>query len=145
MLVDEPKPVINKKQNINIKKNILNTNTTHFYCKKCKKFYISYQSLWKHNKTYHKIIELQNKDEKTFNCKYCNKQFNSKQSKCRHQLHFCKERDDLHNNDDKKDDKKEIEHLKNEVEKLKNNTSNNINTNLINIIDILKKANNLKI
>ena len=58
-------------------------------CKLCNKIYSSYQSLWAHNKKFHKqnIITpqtLNGKEIKIIICELCNKQFNTRQAKCMH-------------------------------------------------------------
>ena len=80
---------------------------TEFKCKICNKNYASYQSLWIHNKKFHKPIcknigkELDNKsqdvhneskdskdlnpDQKKYICKYCNKIYKHKQTKWTHE------------------------------------------------------------
>jgi hypothetical protein len=81
---------------------------TEFYCKICKKYYSSYQSLWIHNKKFHTNILQHNNNipqhnnnilqhnnhiqhhnsnliESNFICKYCSKIYKHQQSKSRHE------------------------------------------------------------
>ena len=85
---------------------------TTFRCNTCKKNYASYQSLWIHNKKFHKNEEehknimstlckhnvnimstlckhnvniSETKEERTYTCKYCLKKYNYRQSKSRHE------------------------------------------------------------
>ena len=59
-----------------------------FNCKKCNKKYSSYQSLWNHNKRFHKNEIIETTHEK-YNCDKCNKILSSRQSKWRH-MKICK-------------------------------------------------------
>jgi len=60
-----------------------------YYCETCKKTYASYQSLWIHNKKYHKeqtqSKENANESNNKNKCVYCNKIFTYYQSKWRHE------------------------------------------------------------
>ena len=122
-----------------------------FNCNKCKKQYVSYQSLWKHNKTYHsnKINTSINTNiqEIKHKCKFCDKEFNSKQSKCRHQLHFCKNIP-LIEKPSTPSNQSEIDLLKKEVNELKQlinkKEGNNINKGQI-INNNVNVNNNIKI
>jgi hypothetical protein len=63
-----------------------------YNCSLCNKIYSSYQSLWIHNKKFHKNnendnnINSSNEINKLYKCKYCNKIYLHKQSKYKHQL-----------------------------------------------------------
>jgi len=52
-------------------------------CEICKIQYKSYMGLWRHNKKYHREINIDNKIK--FCCKYCNKKLSCKQSCWRHE------------------------------------------------------------
>ncbi len=115
----------------------INVDNLHglFCCKVCNKTLSSYKSLWRHNKTFHNIIEekksegkknspLKSEDGplksevKDYNCRYCFKKYNNKNSRWSHEQK-CK-------ND------KLIE-LKTENNKLKQELENKNNTNIKNI------------
>jgi hypothetical protein len=87
-----------------------------YYCEVCKKYYKTYQTLWKHNKNFHKSEVNQKStlqstlvnskstltpksqehtDDKKHYCKYCNREFNKKQSKSRHEINYCKKSKEL--------------------------------------------------
>ena len=99
-------------------------------CTICNKKYSSYQSLWIHNKKFHKPININNNflttnnnflttnnnflttnKIKNHNCKYCNKIYTIQQSKWKHEQ-TCKLKS-LQNNDD------ETTTIKNELNELK--------------------------
>jgi len=70
-----------------------------YSCKQCNKNYSSYQSLWIHNKKFHKIIcnkskenvnIVKNNKDSSYLCKFCNKSFLYKQSRCDHEKNYCK-------------------------------------------------------
>jgi hypothetical protein len=92
-----------------------------------------------------------NTKEHTFLCIYCGNQFNSYASKRRHELHFCKDNDDvleeIINNKNIKIKKLESEKrkMKKELEKLLttvgNVTNNNNTTNNIIVVNIYGKEN----
>jgi hypothetical protein len=96
-----------------------------FYCNICNKKYKSYQSLWKHNNTFHKKL----KKEKEYLCIKCNKEFNNRQNKFHHQ-NKCniiqknnEEVANIINND------KEPTNIINNIGTANNMTDNNINSN----------------
>jgi hypothetical protein len=130
-----------------------NKKTRLYECNICKKDYSSYQSLWIHNKKFHKdnnskqsdtcINNTCIKDEcikvitnnKNYNCRLCNKIYNNKQSRWSHEK-ICKDRTNII---------KENEKLKKENNELKynhvvstnniiNNNDNQINNQLIDLI-----------
>jgi hypothetical protein len=70
-----------------------------YTCQVCNKQYSSYQSLWIHNKNFHKIIcnkskeninIVKNNKDSSYLCKFCNKSFSYKQSRCDHEKNYCK-------------------------------------------------------
>jgi hypothetical protein len=89
------------------------TNNKHsvinYYCKICKSYYSSYQSLWIHNKKYH-----------INNCEKCNKKFDNLQNKLIHQKNCS-------GNSSNQNLKSELNILKCKISKLENNTSNKTN------------------
>ena len=111
-------------------------NLKSYICKKCSKNYSSYQSLWIHNKKFHKPVENNNiqlqTQKKTNNtisnipvvienknniCKYCNKTFSHRNSRWRHE---------------KKCKVKKEEELRKESEAKTVNITNNTNNGTIN-------------
>jgi hypothetical protein len=92
------------------------TNNKHsvinYYCKICKSYYSSYQSLWIHNKKYH-----------INNCEKCNKKFDNLQNKLIHQ----KNCNSVSNQNLKFKLGLELDILKYKISKLENNTSNTSN------------------
>lgn len=63
-----------------------------YKCKVCIKDYSSYQSLWIHNKKYHKYNVNHNVNIVNHNviiCKFCKKKFSARQSRWRHEK-ICK-------------------------------------------------------
>ena len=145
---------------------------TDFYCKTCKKYYASYQSLWIHNKKFHtnnmsnNINNMSNNVKTTpnnvkntsnniknilkkYECNKCNKICNSRQSKWIHQKN-CKNNIDNNNNNNKPiNDKSEIIEIKNMLKELleKNckihpKTLQKINKQLINNNNITNNTTN---
>jgi len=98
-----------------------------YKCKICIKDYSSYQSLWIHNKKFHKepspVVSLQSqnvilsKPENKYNCNFCKKYFNNRQNKHRHEQ-ICKMKE---NN--------KIKQLELEIQQLKTNNNKIITTN----------------
>jgi len=97
-----------------------------YKCDKCVKYYKTYQTLWKHNKEFHKknntIVNLcqpnvnicqpiVNLCQPKIMCEICNKEFNTRQSKSKHKKK-CKEINQT-----------EIEDLKNTINELKKQVS----------------------
>lgn len=133
------------------------------YCQICNKYYSSYQSLWIHNKKYHKVESksiqttqsVESKSEiinieiqKKFICDFCKKEYQHKQSKYKH-LKSCKEKIkeeekiNLLKNYDMK-----IQKLNDKINKLEKNSNkiynyNNINNCLINNINSNNKQLNI--
>ncbi len=85
-----------------------------YKCNTCNKTYKTYQTLWKHNKTFHTNFNLKSlkntssclnnssknlKNNHTieYNCLYCNKLFNRKDNQKRHEK-ICKEKDNNQKN-----------------------------------------------
>lgn len=91
---------------------------SEYKCVMCNKEYSSYNSLWNHNNKYHKDIDK----SKKFICKYCGNRFSHKQSKYNHEKNNCKRRLE-------KDTivLQELEKLKEEVKKIKQNKEINEN------------------
>ena len=93
-------------------------------CTICNKNYKNYNSLWNHNKKFHKKPDIV---IRKYQCNYCERKFNDSSNKCKHQK-SCKNR---------KTDTTEIEELKEKV-----NTQINLHDNLIKIIEKLANSNN---
>ena len=107
-----------------------------FNCKKCNKFYVSYKTLWEHNKKFHKneptaTYQSNNQsdqsnnqsnqsdqaNDKFYKCNFCNNIYKHAQSKFKHQQ-ICK----LKNNNSESEIielKKENEEIKNSLKELK--------------------------
>jgi len=104
------------------------TNNKHsvinYYCKICKSYYSSYQSLWIHNKKYH-----------INNCEKCNKKFDNLQNKLIHQ----KNCNSVSNQNLQFKLGLELDILKYKISKLENNTSNTSNILENNTINISNK------
>jgi hypothetical protein len=117
-----------------------------YECKICIKKYKSYQTLWKHNKKFHKtkiiITPLntssvpQNTSKKVYKCKYCEKNYSRNDNLKRHE-NTCKQKTISENNNEIKQQlvslTKDIEILKNKCKKkITNNNNNNgiINNNI---------------
>ena len=120
-----------------------------YNCEQCNKIYKSRVGLWKHNQTYHNIVDLDKNNQeiginvdtdiKEYNCIHCNKKYTNKFSKYKHQIK-CK----INNNNQlekiKLEFNDEINKLKSELEIIKNKPSsvtnikniNNINKGIIN-------------
>lgn len=103
-------------------------------CLICNKRYKTYNSLWNHNKKYHKeeIIKkepVENKPLTKFKCKNCEKNFNNRQSKWRHEK-TCK------NQVTNEELAEKLSKLEKELEDFKNKPTqtviNNINQGVIN-------------
>ena len=109
-----------------------------YFCDHCKRDYISYKTLWIHNKKFHSNTEIVNNDTKPrdFECKYCNKKFTTKQNMRQHIGNTCK----LVDTETLKLEK-QIELLQKEIKGIKSNTITNNNTNngTINNIIVINK------
>ena len=121
----------------------------NYNCEQCNKIYKSRVGLWKHNQTYHNIVDLNKNNQeieinvdtdiKEYNCIQCNKKYTNKYSKYKHQIK-CK----INNNNQiekiKLEFNDEINKLKSELEIIKNKPAsvthikniNNINKGIIN-------------
>ena len=124
---------------------------TEYKCNICNKQYSGYQSLWIHNKKFH----IQHSEENTrnskentrnneetnikkiYNCKYCNKKFSYKQSKSDHERNYCKNKNNIIEENELL--KKELANMKdqmsiilNKYTKIHHKTLQKINNNLIN-------------
>ena len=109
--------------------------TDHF-CNKCNKYFSSNNSLWEHNKKFHK-------NNNKLKCDYCNKEFSFRQGKHVH-MKKCKIKYD--ENIKETALKEEINKMKKEMEELKqqliingnnntiNNNSNNTTHNIIQLV-----------
>jgi hypothetical protein len=99
-----------------------------YFCDHCKRDYISYKTLWIHNKKFHQNTEIVNNDIKprNFECKYCNKKFTTKQNMRQHIGNTCK----LVDKETVKLEK-QIELLQKEIKGIRSSsiTNNNTNTN----------------
>ncbi len=113
---------------------------TNFKCELCKKYYKSYQSLWKHKKIYHPQSKPESKPiidtskpeskpkvdkskpeieiNKKYKCKFCLNEYKFKQSKWNHEQKCNKKTnlEDLIKQNEEKD--KENQELKNKMEKM---------------------------
>jgi len=124
----------------------MNTNSVDDHkCNTCNKIYSSYQSLWKHNKIYHKNItkkvtdvteKLVNVTENGINikkyiCNICSKEFNHRQNKYEHEK-ICKNNKSKEINELTQLVDKQNELIKNEIElaklKLKIQSSKKLDT-----------------
>jgi hypothetical protein len=136
-----------------------------YKCNDCKKNYSSYQSLWIHNKKYHKVIVTTNNNidntpvnlptninnssevnHKVYNCKFCNKSYNIQQSRWKHEQN-CKTKKNIVEENKKLKTENEILKKNNEIISSNKNIdkSEPINNQLINIIvDKTKIIENLK-
>jgi hypothetical protein len=118
-----------------------------YKCNNCNKYYKTYQSLWNHNKAFHKkepINNLKKSDDnlkksddnlkksddnlKIYKCRQCEKIYNNKQSRWSHEKK-CKIKE---NNDNKLEEKNKIKQLEETIKDLK--TYPSINNQLINLI-----------
>ena len=90
-------------------------------CKICNKNYKSKRSLWNHNQKYH-VNAVNTNVNNIKECKYCKRQFTTRQSKSRHELSYCKKKDELM-----------IISEKDEITSVTNNTTN---SQIINIQQI---------
>ena len=104
-------------------------------CLICNKKYSSYQSLWAHNKKFHKsdespLIEIIN--SKIIQCELCSKKFNTRQAKCMHKKK-CKKIEENNKIQILEEKIKKIEEKNKELEnKINNKNINNINNGNIN-------------
>ena len=136
---------------------------TQYICKICNKQYSSYQSLWIHNKKFHKCDSKESKDinkeskdvgkgptnlnveYKTYMCKYCNKKYKHKQTRWTHEKKCLLKNINMTNNTT---NNANININNNITATNYNNTTNNITNNKIiinnigneNILDLSKKA-----
>ena len=105
-----------------------------YSCLICNKKYATYQTLWTHNKKFHKSDPIQTKktEEKKYSCTFCNKDFKLRQYRWKHEK-ICKK-----NNKDIIELKNKINELeKHIIDKVPNNIVNNINNgSIINNITI---------
>jgi hypothetical protein len=115
-----------------------------YNCEQCNKIYKSRVGLWKHNQTYHIIVDLDKNNQeiginvdtdiKEYNCIHCNKKYTNKFSKYKHQIK-CK----INNNNQlekiKLEFNDEINKLKSELEIIKNKPANVTNIKNINNIN----------
>ena len=118
-----------------------------YKCEICKKSYSSYQSLWIHNKKYHKNdTNKQISENNTIinKCEYCNKQFTRKNNLNYHIKNICKEKNKIKNNNEQFNNelfliKKEIEQIKNKPSIIKNINNGVINHNKGPVYNFLSK------
>lgn len=94
-----------------------------YSCEICKKEYLSYMGLWRHNKKYHKKEEMINR---TTACRFCNKELASKQSRWKHEQ-ICKE-----GKTPLEEQVKQLTEIVKNLEKKPNITNNNNTTNTTN-------------
>lgn len=124
-------PKCNKifKKKYNYEKHIYNRKkmcSNKIPCKYCKKYYSSKSNLNKHLRTSCKVYNRYSpklKSTERICCKYCNKMFSNKTNMYRHVREYCKEKTE------KKLLLEQIEHMKNEINKLKYNNDHNIVNN----------------
>lgn len=80
-----------------------------YSCNQCNKIYKSYQSLWNHNKNFHKLVDIKKTSNvtdfdtemslnvtKIYDCIYCKKNFNHRQNKYQHEK-ICKNKNNENN------------------------------------------------
>ena len=110
------------------KNNLYIYNIMKYFCDHCKRDYISYKTLWIHNKKFHQNTEIVNNyiKPRNFECKYCNKKFTTKQNMRQHIGNTCK----LVDKETVKLEK-QIELLQKEIKGIRSSsiTNNNTNTN----------------
>jgi hypothetical protein len=122
----------------------MDTNIGHEYiCNICNKNYSNYNSLWKHNKRYHKnitkkvmdvtekLVNVTENNIKKYICNICSKEFNHRQNKYEHEK-ICKNNKSKEINELTQLVDKQNELIKNEIElaklKLKIQASKKIDT-----------------
>ena len=128
---------VNEKKIINIDKPIHkkdNIKSNHS-CTLCNKNYSSYQSLWIHNKKFHKLNEpiIENeksKLQKKFTCNFCNHMFTSKNNMVVHIKEICK----MAYKD--KQEKTELENKLLELKKMVTKIKSRTNFNKDNIVEL---------
>jgi hypothetical protein len=124
-----------------------------YKCNICKKKYSGYQSLWIHNKKYHKtndidlplhynnlqvndtVLPINDIPHETninnkYNCKYCNKKFNFRQNKYEHEK-ICKKKIQILEEQKNIQLLEENKKLKEELDNIKTNNSTNLTSNEI--------------
>jgi hypothetical protein len=103
----------------------MNKKDCRFKCEVCNKFYSSTNSLWNHNKKFHKTNDniIQTNDNKneikckqSINCKYCKKEFSHRNSRWKHEQ-SCKTKTIQESN--------KIELLEMKIKELENKINNN--------------------
>jgi hypothetical protein len=132
-----------KNKIINIDKPIHKKNNikSNHSCTLCNKYYSSYQSLWIHNKKYHKTKDNHNKNEKTklekkFTCRFCNHMFTRKNNMVVHINETCKIA--YKDKQEKIELKNKLLELKNVVTKIKSKTKFNKDDIVDNVIPLEK-------
>jgi hypothetical protein len=115
-----------------------------YNCLKCNKNYKTYQTLWKHNKLYHKPIitditgsttenySIENKKVRSYICEYCNKIFTRKNNMNHHKINSCtKNQKDTNIKELEIKLTNNIEKLEYKIEKLEKKTNKKVinNTN----------------
>ena len=113
---------------------------TDFYCKTCKKYYASYQSLWIHNKKFHNCNGKNNstdiskyckdtsndckdtsntsKDIKFYICKYCQNKYKHNQTRWTHEQKCNNKNKPIDNNNKLEKIEKENTEIKNMIKEL---------------------------
>ena len=106
-------------------------------CNICNKTYKTYQSLWNHNKKFHKELNIQiindNKKDCQYKCSYCNMGFTRNNTMNNHMLNRCKRKLTIIEENNKL--KKEMEILKKQIIAKPTNSTVNINNGIINNIN----------
>lgn len=72
----------------------MTNNLDGLRCEICKKDYKTKRSLWNHNQKYH-VNTVNTNVNNVKICKFCKREFTTRQSKSRHELQYCKRKDEL--------------------------------------------------
>ena len=118
-----------------------------YNCNTCKKKYSSYQSLWIHNKKFHKqivsksfqkvsadnpnvSIDILNTTKNNTKCRYCNKIFSCSQNRWKHENRVCINKTNIIEENKKlKEENAVLKNNQSIINKNSHNTTNNNNTN----------------
>ena len=87
----------------------------NYCCIICNKYYSSYQSLWIHNKKFHKEnVKIVKENVKSLTCDFCNKIFNNRPAKSIHKKK-CKPIENFNKINELEEKNKELEQIINEL------------------------------